>query len=192
MEKIKNFLKNNYSDIIKPSIVLLSICIIIPLALSVTNAVTTSRIANLAEKASKDAMSEVIPEGDSFQPKETGNIEYYQGFKGEELLGYIFTESAKGYGGSVSVMVSVDTEGKIMNVAILDASNETPGLGQNVTKENFYSQYSGKKDSVNVVKNGADGQNNQVNAVTGATISSRAVTNCINKALENFKNITKG
>ena len=103
-----------------------------------------------------------------------------------ETLGYIFITSEKGYGGEVSVMTAIGTDGKIVNVAILDASGETPGLGQNLTKENFYSQFSGKSGATEVVKNGADSAKNEVNAVTGATISSRAVKNAVNKALSQY------
>ena len=101
-------------------------------------------------------------------------------------MGYIFTTSEKGYGGEVSVMTAIDTDGNIKAVSVLDASNETPGLGQNVTKSGFYSQYSGLSGEISVVKSGADSENNEIDAVTGATISSRAVTAAVNRALQNF------
>lgn len=192
MSKISNFIKSNKDAIIKPVVVLLAICIVIPLALSVTNKFTAHRIEKLQEENEKSAMEGLI-NADEFKPCSLNIVDvaepfnYYIAIKNEEEIGYIFTTSSKGYGGEVSVMTVVDNDGKVTAVSILDASNETPGLGQNVTKEGFYSQYSGKKSGVKIVKNGATDENNEINAVTGATISSTAVTNAVNQALENYK-----
>lgn len=190
MNKILEIIKANKNDIIKPVAVLLSICIIIPLALSLTNKLTVERIAALDEE-NKQAAMELLIKADTFTAETFGEGEEKFEFNiakssADEVLGYIFTSSAKGYGGAVSVMTAIGTDGKIIEVTILDATNETPGLGQNVTKENFYSQYKGKGPSVMVVKNNADSAANEINAVTGATISSKAVTTAVNTAMENF------
>ncbi|MBQ2135904.1 MAG: FMN-binding protein, partial [Clostridia bacterium] len=114
-------------------------------------------------------------------------VEYYSASKDEEVTAFIFITSAKGYGGDVSVMTAVDLEGEILAVDILDVTGETPGLGQNAAKEGFYSQFAGKNDKITVVKNGADEDAGEINAVTGATISSKAVTSAVNKALEYYE-----
>ena len=106
-----------------------------------------------------------------------------------ETAGYIFKTSEKGYGGAVSVMTAVNPDGTVKSVAILDVSNETPGLGQNSAKESFDSKYSGKNSGISLLKNGADSDKNEVNAVTGATITSTAVNKAVNKALQNFKTL---
>ena len=72
---------------------------------------------------------------------------------------------------------------------ILDVSGETPGLGQNAAKESFYSQYAGLKKGVSLLKNGAKAENNEVDAVTGATITSTAVTRAVNAALDDFEKV---
>ena len=191
MSKFTDFLKNNKSDIFKPIIVLLAICIVIPLALSLTNELTADRIAKLAAENEKATMSQLI-EAETFDKhtftstSKEEKFDFYIAKSQDEVKGYIFVTSAKGYGGEVSVMTAIGTDGKVKEISILDAANETPGLGQNVTKENFYSQFKNKVKGVTVVKNGADSANNEVNAVTGATISSRAVTTAVNEALENF------
>lgn len=193
MNKILGFFKANMNEIIKPVVVLLAICIIIPLALAVTNAVTVDRIAELEAQNETATMKQLI-KADKF-PKATYNgedsFDYYIAKQNGERVGYIFITSAKGYGGAVSVMTAVTGEGLVKSVAILDASNETPGLGQNVTKSSFYSQFNGKKKGVNVLKNGAVSENNEINAVTGATISSKAVTSAVNDALEQFDKISE-
>ena len=190
MNKIKAFIKNNWSDIFKPVTVLLAICVIIPLALSLTNELTEARIENLAAESERETMSELI-DADSFEPVsfdgKNGRFDFNIAKDADgKAVGYIFTTSEKGYGGEVSVMTAIDTDGNIKAVSVLEASNETPGLGQNVTKSGFYSQYRGLSGEVSVVKSGADSENNEIDAVTGATISSRAVTAAVNRALQNF------
>ena len=188
MSKFIEAIKKNREDIIKPVGVLLAICIIIPLALSVTNKVTAKKIAELENENSKKNMQSLVS-ADDFEKCSDGGIEYYTAIKGGDTAAYIFTESAKGYGGDVSVMTAVKPDGTVVGVAILDVSNETPGLGQNAAKESFYSQYAGLKKGVSLLKNGAKAENNEVDAVTGATITSTAVTRAVNAALDDFEKV---
>lgn len=188
MSKFIEAIKKNREDIIKPVGVLLAICIIIPLALSVTNKVTAKKIAELEAANSKKNMQSLI-DADNFEECENGEITYYAAINGGETAAYIFTESSKGYGGDVSVMTAIKPDGTVAGVAILDVSGETPGLGQNAAKESFFSQYIGLKKGVSVLKNGAKAENNEVDAVTGATITSTAVTRAVNKALDDFEKV---
>ena len=192
MPKLTELIKKNKKDIIIPVAVLLAICIVIPLALSLTNKITVDRIAKLEEKNSAATMESLIKadtfEKSKFKDSET-EFEYFVAVRDGETAGYIFKTSEKGYGGEVSVMTAVNPDGTVKSVAILDVSNETPGLGQNAAKESFYSQYSGKKSGISLLKNGADSDKNEVNAVTGATITSTAVNKAVNKALQNFKTL---
>ena len=181
-----------YKDIIKPVCVLLAICVIIPLALSLTNKVTADKIAELEEKNSRETMANLI-EADEFTENELEDggesFTYYIAVKDGETVGFIFKTAEKGYGGDVSVMTAVNPDGTVKSVAILDVSNETPGLGQNAAKESFYSQYANKKSGISLLKNGADTAKNEVNAVTGATITSTAVNKAVNTALEQFESV---
>ncbi len=188
MSKFIEAIKKNREDIIKPVGVLLAICIIIPLALSVTNKVTAKKIAELEAANSKKNMQSLI-DADNFEECENGEITYYAAINGGKTAAYIFTESSKGYGGDVSVMTAIKPDGTVAGVAILDVSGETPGLGQNAAKESFFSQYIGLKNGVSVLKNGAKAENNEVDAVTGATITSTAVTRAVNKALDDFEKV---
>ena len=188
MSKFIEAIKKNREDIIKPVGVLLAICIIIPLALSVTNKVTAKKIAELEAANSKKNMQSLI-DADNFEECENGEITYYAAINGGKTAAYIFTESSKGYGGDVSVMTTIKPDGTVAGVAILDVSGETPGLGQNAAKESFFSQYIGLKKGVSVLKNGAKAENNEVDAVTGATITSTAVTRAVNAALDDFEKV---
>lgn len=181
------------STIIIPTAVLTVICLFVTLALSSTNMLTAGKIEALAEKSQNSAMSELI-EADKFETKtvasENGETEYNEAVKDGKTVGMIFVTQENGYGGTVSIMTAVDTDGKVIAVKILDASNETPGLGQNVTKESFYGQFSDLTGEIVAKKSGtAVAENNEIDAVTGATISSKAVTRAVNTALENAAKI---
>ena len=192
MAKLIEVIKANKNDIIKPVAVLLAICIIIPLALSLTNKITKDKIAELDAKNSSETMASLI-KADKFTKEEFKDGEneftYHFALKDGEIIGYIFKTAEKGYGGDVSVMTAVNVDGTVKSVAILDVSGETPGLGQNAAKESFYSQYEGKKSGISLLKIGADSAENEVNAVTGATITSTAVNKAVNKALKQFESV---
>ena len=185
--KIKSFFKSNL-DIIRPTAVLALICIVVTLALSSANLLTENKIKALAQENQNKAMSKLI-KADSYNEKtaeiDGEKITYTTAENSDGIIGYIFTVDVNGYGGALSVMTAINTDGTVAAIEILDASNETPGLGQNVTKQDFYTQYSGVKSGVEVVKDGTgSADNNTVNAVTGATISSKAVTKSVNTALD--------
>ena len=101
--------------------------------------------------------------------------------------GYVVTCSGKGYGGAVTLALGVDKDGNIVGIRVTDCSNETPGLGQN-SSTSWNEQYVGmaKGDSgLSVVKDGSgSADNGTVNAISGATITSRAVTRAVNGALD--------
>lgn len=169
-----------YFDVFKAIIVLTAVCLVISAALAFTNDITKDKIAEIEKASANSAMSALI-KGDKYD-KMTDQI--YGVTEQGVLKGYIVTTSAKGYGGDVKVMTAISPDNKIIGINILSAADETPGLGQNATKPDFYEQFSGKTGSITVVKNGATG--NEINAVTGATITSRAVTNAVNEAFEIF------
>lgn len=192
IDKVKSFFKTD--EIVIPTAVLVIICLVITLALSGTNLLTKNKIANLEIQKKNTAMQKLIladefkEEVITVQNNETGEtteVKYNTALKDGSVSGYIFTVAAKGYGGDISVMTAVDTKGSVIAIEILDASGETPGLGQNVTKPGWYSQFNGLKEGITVIKGGsANAANNEINAVTGATISSKGVTKAVNQALD--------
>lgn len=191
MDKIKE-LYNKYSDVILPTVVLLAICVVVTLALSSTNLLTRGPIAKITAENNKKAMQKVL-EAESYTEQtltvDGEDYTYNVAANGEETVGYIFISAAKGYGGNVSVMTAINPDGSVKAVEILDVSNETPGLGQNATKPGFYEQFIGKSGETSVVKNGAIAENGEVDALTGATITSKAVSNAVNEAISLAKNI---
>lgn len=194
MAEQKNWFRDNWNDLLKPIVVLLCICLVIPAALAVTNRVTAPKIAELAEQEKNESMQVLFRDAEKFNEKTAGDATYYEALKGDECCGYIFTTSAKGYGGAVSVMTAVLPEGTVKAVKILSVADETPGLGQNAAKENFYGQFEGLSASEKVAlnKQNADAKKNEITPVTGATITSTAVKNAVNEALSLFGKITEG
>lgn len=185
MVKIKEFLVKN-KEILIPTVTLFLICLVITAALGVTNYFTAGRIAVLEKKAQAEAMNLLLP-ADEYSPIEDGIS--YCAVKENETIGYIFTTVEKGYGGEIKVMTAVGIDGAVNAVTVLSAGDETPGLGQNVTKKAFLDRYIGHFKGIEVVKNNADSSLNQIDAVTGATISSKATTRAVNKALEMYENL---
>ncbi|QEZ70874.1 FMN-binding protein (plasmid) [Paraclostridium bifermentans] len=113
--------------------------------------------------------------------------EVYQGTKGGEVVGYTIKTTPKGYGGKVEVMVGISNDGKISGVKIGNHS-ETPGLGSKSADPSFKDQYNGKstKTPLNIVKGNASNENDIV-AISGATITSKAVTAGVNAAMDVYE-----
>ena len=157
--------------------------------MAVVNDLTFSKIEqNLANQLT-ESLQEVLP-ADSYDAiKEADTETVYEAKKEGNGIGYLVVNIEKGYGGEIKVMTAVGLDGAVKAVTLLSAGDETPGLGQNVTKNAFLDQYKGHFKGIEVVKNNADFSLNQINAVTGATISSRATTRAVNKALEMYENI---
>lgn len=194
MDKVKQILSDLWQkskDILMPVAVLTAICVIISAALSLTNLLTADKIADIEKENQNKAMATLIPDCEyedllnylTFD-KAFPVTAFYAAKSGDEIKGYIVTSSAKGYGGEVKIMTAISPDKKVIGVNVLSIADETPGLGQNVGKPDFYGQFKDKTKNIILIKNGADSAKNEINAVTGATISSKAATNAVNAALE--------
>lgn len=91
--------------------------------------------------------------------------------------GYVVEVTPQASAGTIDMVVGVGADGTVTGVSIIDMS-ETSGLGANASKESFRSQYVGKSGELAVSKDGGE-----IDALTGATITSRAVTRGVNCAL---------
>lgn len=101
----------------------------------------------------------------------------------DQVIGYIVSvTSGDGYGGDISSSVGVDPEGRITGVEILSI-NETAGLGMKAKEEAFRSQYINKDVTGFTVTKGEVSAQEEIAALSGATITSRAMTNSVNAAL---------
>ena len=109
------------------------------------------------------------------------NFEYYTATASAKPVAYISSTAGKGYSSYIQMLVSVDTDLKIRDVKILGHA-ETPGLGDQVEDKSFIDQFKGKSlPDIKLIK-GETKEN--IQAISGATISSRAVTNGVKDAVQ--------
>lgn len=171
----------NVTYVLRLTLVLFLITAVVAGMLGFVNYLTADKIAaGQAEKAKK-AMQEVLPaETYELLPAAMEGVTeaYYA-----DGLGYVVRVSVNGFGGAIDMMVGVDMEGSVTGVSIV-SHGETASLGANCTQETFRSQFVGAVSSLAVTKDGGT-----VEALTGATVTSRAVTDGVNLALEFVKGV---
>lgn len=191
----------DWGYVFKVGLILFVITLICTLLLAITNSATAPVIAKQLEETSKQAQKEVLPEATDFKAMDTvdeiaqnvgesiiANI--YVGTKNGETIGYAVETKPSGYGGEIDMLTGISTDGKITGVKILSQS-ETAGLGAKSTEPAFYEQYTGLDalKEVTVIKSGSV-NGNQIMAITGATITSNAVTTGVNAAEKAVQYIT--
>ncbi|MBE6716938.1 MAG: RnfABCDGE type electron transport complex subunit G [Ruminococcaceae bacterium] len=177
--------------IVKTALSLFLICAVATGILAFINSVTDPMIAENNKKAADEARLSVLPSAAEFAENTAENGKtYYIGSANGELSGYVFTTSAAGYGGQIEVMTGIGADGTVTGISILTI-NETPGLGMNAKKDSFVSQYAGKSGPFDVIKNTSAAENDIV-AITSATITSKAVTNAVNEALALYETVKEG
>ena len=167
-----------------PTVTLFVICLVATALLGLTNQVTAPIIEQLAIETEIKSRQVVFADAKSFGEVEilddgtsvvealddTGNV-----------IGHVVVNTTKGYGGDISVMTGVDAEGKVTGVNILSHA-ETAGLGAKAAEQNFRDRFLGHIFGITVSKDKAG--ENSIDAITGATITSRAVVDAVNAAIE--------
>lgn len=175
-------------DMVKLGVILFAICAVAALVLGVTDNITAPVIAERNIKASNEARKIVLPDAGEFKQLDGINsdmvTEVYEGIKDGQVIGYTIKTSSKGYGGAIESMVGISKDGKITGVEIGNHS-ETPGLGSKATEPGFKNQYLEKDVSkpLLVVKGSANNEN-EISAISGATITSNGVTSGVNAAMK--------
>jgi len=181
-------------DVIKPGIILFLVASIVCAMLAFTNFITKDVIAERENVAAEESRKSVFKDADSFEKidieKGSGELTVKESFKAlvnGKHAGSVITVISKGYGGEMLVTVGVDNEGKLMGVDI-GANNETPGLGSKAKEEPFISQFKvlSPKEVLSVVKSKKT-KAEEIEAISGATITSKAVTNAVQKAVDTAK-----
>lgn len=186
---------------IKLGLILLAFTAVAAAILGFLNQSTKDIIADVKVKASNEARKEVLPEGSEFREldksefeKATGGSEaveeIYEGLDNGNVVGYTIKTVISGYSGPIVVMTGIDTEGIISGMKVV-SNTETPGLGAIASKPEFQDQYKEKqaKGEIAVVKSAPT--DTQIQALTGATITSKAVTKGVNDAIAAYENLAK-
>ena len=172
-------------------LVLFCITLISGACVGFVNMITEAPIAEAKKKADEVALVKVLPEFDQIEKSEHKadelTIEVNKASKDGKVVGYaIKTATKNGFSGMIKMMVGFDNNGTILNVEVLEQS-ETPGLGAKMTEEGnpILASIKGKeasKTKLTVKKDGGD-----VDALTAATISSRAYADAVARAYSVFK-----
>lgn len=155
-------------------------CLLSGAVIAGTYAITAPVAAQERVNLKNKAMQELVADAEDFKPID-GKTEWYAAMKGGKVVAYVVPATSKGYGGAIRMVTAISPDGKIMDYKIL-GHNETPGLGDKAGDDKFRKQYAGKvAQDLEVVKVPND---KNIQALTGATITSRAVTKGIKEAVE--------
>ncbi|MDE7356877.1 MAG: RnfABCDGE type electron transport complex subunit G, partial [Bacteroidales bacterium] len=160
-----------------------------------TYTLTKDKIDAAAQQKKEAALKEVLPAYETLQEGKVAlsedparELEYYMAYTGNELVGVaVSTYTKKGFNGEFNLMAGILPDGTLNKVSVLK-QGETPGLGAKMTEPAFYAQFEGKHPSsfrFIVKKDGGD-----VDAITAATISSRAYCAALDRAFRVFTQLT--
>lgn len=172
--------ESNVKYVLRLALTLLLITSVVAIALAGVNSITAPKIAALNAQKTQEAIEAVLPGGgeEVAFTDDTGLVTtVYQG-----NAGYAVQVVPSGFNGGITMMVGIDQSGTVLGISII-SNSETAGLGavaaaNTSAGESFRGQFVGTSGSVSVSKDGG-----QLDAITGATITSRAVCTGVNAAL---------
>lgn len=191
------------STIAHDAIALCVITLVAGFLLGLVYKVTEKPIEDASLKAKQEAYQTVFPDAASFEASDQSEAlvkEKGASYEGAEIteyllakdssgneIGYVVSFTAKeGYGGDIRLSMGIDKDGAITGFEVL-SNSETAGLGQNCVKPAFKDQFKGiNADSIEWTKDGKSADN-QIDALSGATITTKAVTKGVNAALSFIK-----
>ena len=188
-------------DMFKLGLNLLIISAVAALLLALTNSVTASTIAQRNEQANAEARKLVLESAQDFEEVKDQKTDNSKGVEVSEIyeakdasgntVGYTLKVLPSGYGGTIELMVGIDSaKGQVSGINVV-SNSETAGLGAKSTDPEFSDQYKGKPlEELSVLKNGTPGDT-EIKAISGATITSTAVTNGVDAAIEVYNNSLK-
>jgi Na+-translocating ferredoxin:NAD+ oxidoreductase subunit G len=133
----------------------------------------------------------VQPEGKTYERVADADFEVYRVFEeNNDLAGYSLVYSGNGFQGKIKIIAGITPElDKITSLEILDQV-ETPGLGTKITEDPFKNQFKGLNvDTVKWVKGSLPDEPNEIQAITGATISSKAIVDIINGGMAKLRDL---
>ena len=164
-------------DFVLPIVVLTLICLVISAALAVTNSFTEPVIAKAAAERAEQARSEVIPDATGFELLTVDGLPatVTEVYGTTNNVGYVFMLSTTGYGGEMRLICAIGPDGKLLATKTL-AQSETKGMGSRITEDGFAGQFPGK-----------DAALEGVDAISGATISSKAYIGAVKDAFAAYE-----
>lgn len=181
--------KSSLKELLVPALMLFIIAAVCTALLGYTNQLTKDKIAAIQAETDNAAKATVLSVAKSFSDAKTVTVDgteytYFEGLdENGALLGYVIPVSTKSYGGDLSCTVGIGLDAKVTGVTITEI-NDTAGLGLKAKNEDFLKQYIGKAVGITVNKNASS--DTEIQAITSATITSKAVTSAVNSAFDVF------
>lgn len=166
----------------KPAVVLMLICLVAGTFLAMAYSFTEGKIAEAERAEVNQALSEIFPSADFVE--ENG---YYKALENENLVGYAAIVEGKGYGGVIKMAIGIRLDETVERVRIISHS-ETPGLGSRVAEDEFLTQFDGKSLEGLKLRN----EGGEIDAITGATISSEAVVDIVREQFQELISVLRG
>lgn len=156
---------------------LLLIAAVVAGLLGLVDHITANKIAAINQEKTAASMEQVLPASAYNEMDYTGSDPLVKALYEAVGSGYVVEVTPAGFGGTIDMVVGVSVDGTVTGVSIISMS-ETSGLGANAARDSFREQYIGKTGDLAVSKDGGE-----IDALTGATITSRAVTSGVNSAV---------
>ena len=195
------------SKFLKNCIALLAITLVAGLALSFVNEITKEPIA-VAEENARQQAYETVFAGAQFKSLDNADelLAQYAVIEtvctiddvlaatdeNGNIIGYVMSAtSPSGYGGDIQIAIGISAESETITGFSVLSNSETAGLGAKCTEDSFTSQFTGKTAAgITYTKSGAT-SDSEIDAISGATVTTNAVTEAVNSALEFYNNVLK-
>lgn len=183
-------------EIIKTGFILMLITTVAAGMLAIVNSLTASKIEEQKIAEIRTALSVILPKATNFTEEKTlltelakdtayrKVINIWRADEGDQFYGYAFEIEEVGYGGKIIVLVGIAKDSTVQGIRII-SHKETPGLGSQIEKLWFTNQFVGKSIEHDLkVVTAKPAKKYEIQAITGATISSKAVTEAVNTAIK--------
>lgn len=189
MDKLDKEMNQPFSKTFKTILVLVTIGVISSVSISFMARYAYPIIEENRKKALQDAILNILPEAMRYVTIDKKNKIYRGLTRDDQIAGYAFVGEGGGYQGIIKIMIGVSPDWKRLKGIIVLESIETPGLGANIMTEEFRRQFENLPvhKPIELVRNIPPQKPNQIQAITGATISSRAVVNVLNRTIYETK-----
>ncbi len=190
--------------IVHDALILTAFTLVLGFVLGLVYEITKEPIAAADAATAQAAYKEVFQDADSFDKDAALSLMEENGFNDEikdvqtakgsdgSTLGYVITVLAKdGSQANITFSVGIANDGTVNGYSITSIA-ETPGLGDKAKNEEFYGQFQGKQTERFEVVKQAPASDSEIESISGATITSKAVTNGVNASITYFKNVLEG
>ncbi len=153
------------------------------------------KLWNKRQMANEKARKEVLPTADSFEELSGEELaavqaendkvdEIFIGKSGDLVVGYVVKTLPKGFGGTIKIFTGITADGTVSGVRMGTGHQETPGLGAKAELPEYYEMYNGMSADAHIGVSKTEQTETEIQAISGATITSQAVTDGVNFAID--------